>query len=123
MTRMENFISGVKTVLARQQTEMIIQGYPGCEFQIREVLAETIGEQKAEFFFDKVCTFANVILYHHLRAEMQFLEYFFAEPDAEFFKSLGLNCIRIAVNYRHFEGTFPSVHGISWPRYLTLCFR
>lgn len=34
---------------------------------------------------------------------MQFLENFFAEPDAAFFKSLGLNCIRIAVNYRHFE--------------------
>ena len=33
----------------------------------------------------------------------QFLEHFFAEPDAAFFKSLGLNCIRIAINYRHFE--------------------
>lgn len=34
----------------------------------------------------------------------QYLEHFFAEPDAVYFKSLGLNCIRIAVNYRHFEG-------------------
>ena len=33
----------------------------------------------------------------------KFLEYFFGEKDAEFFKSLGLNCIRIAINYRHFE--------------------
>ena len=33
----------------------------------------------------------------------QFLEHFFAEPDAAFFKSLGLNCIRIAISYRHFE--------------------
>ncbi|KIJ19431.1 glycoside hydrolase family 5 protein [Paxillus involutus ATCC 200175] len=41
--------------------------------------------QISDFFFDK------------------FLEYFFAEPDAAFFKSLGLNCVRIAVNYRHFE--------------------
>ncbi|KAF9484634.1 glycoside hydrolase family 5 protein [Pholiota conissans] len=65
--------------------ENFISGYPGCEFQIREALSEAIGERKAEFFFDK------------------FLEYFFAEPDAIFFKSLGLNCIRIAVNYRHFE--------------------
>ncbi|KDR73666.1 hypothetical protein GALMADRAFT_626014 [Galerina marginata CBS 339.88] len=65
--------------------ENFISGYPGCEFQIREALAEVLGEQKAEFFFDK------------------FLEYFFAEPDAAFFKSLGLNCIRIAVNYHHFE--------------------
>ncbi|KAF8197542.1 glycoside hydrolase family 5 protein [Pholiota molesta] len=65
--------------------ENFISGYPGCEFQVREALAEAIGEQKAEFFFDR------------------FLEHFFAEPDAQFFKSLGLNCIRIAVNYRHFE--------------------
>lgn len=36
--RMENFISG----------------YPGCEFQIREALADVLGESKASFFFDKV---------------------------------------------------------------------
>ena len=35
---------------------------------------------------------------------MQFLEHFFGEPDATFFASLGLNCIRIAISYRHFEG-------------------
>jgi hypothetical protein len=28
---------------------------------------------------------------------------FFTEADAKFFASLGLNCIRIAFNYRHFE--------------------
>jgi len=65
--------------------ENFITGYPGCEFQIRDALAEVLGKQKSEFFFDK------------------FLEHFFAEPDAAFFKSLGLNCIRIAINYRHFE--------------------
>ncbi|EIW77768.1 glycoside hydrolase family 5 protein [Coniophora puteana RWD-64-598 SS2] len=65
--------------------ENFITGYPGCEFQIRDALAETIGKEKSEYFFDK------------------FLEYFFAEDDAKFFKSLGLNCIRIAVSYRHFE--------------------
>jgi hypothetical protein len=36
---------------------------------------------------------------------VQFLEHFFGEKDAIFFKSLGLNCIRIAVGYRHFDGT------------------
>lgn len=36
---------------------------------------------------------------------MQFLEYFFQDEDAAFFKSLGLNCIRLPFNYRHFEGT------------------
>jgi len=65
--------------------ENFISGYPGCEFQIREKLAEVIGSEKSEFFFDK------------------FLEYFFQDDDAKFFKSLGLNCIRIAINYRHFE--------------------
>ncbi|KNZ82311.1 putative glucan 1,3-beta-glucosidase A [Termitomyces sp. J132] len=65
--------------------ENFITGFPGCEFQIREALSEVLGNAKAEFFFDK------------------YLEHFFAEEDAEFFKSLGLNCIRIAVNYHHFE--------------------
>ncbi|KAF8163637.1 glycoside hydrolase superfamily [Crassisporium funariophilum] len=65
--------------------ENFITGYPGCEYQMREALAEVLGEQKADFFHDR------------------FLQHFFAEPDAVFFKSLGLNCVRIAVNYRHFE--------------------
>ncbi|TDL17107.1 glycoside hydrolase family 5 protein [Rickenella mellea] len=33
----------------------------------------------------------------------KFLEYFFQDDDVKFFKSLGLNCIRIPFNYRHFE--------------------
>lgn len=65
--------------------ENFISGYPGCEFQIRAALAEVVGPIKSEFFFDK------------------FLEYFFQEEDAKFFKSLGLNCIRLPFNYRHFE--------------------
>ncbi|KAI0052171.1 glycoside hydrolase family 5 protein [Auriscalpium vulgare] len=65
--------------------ENFISGFPGCEFQIREALSEVLGEEKSEFFFDK------------------FLEYFFTDADAAFFHSLSLNCIRIAINYRHFE--------------------
>ncbi|KAJ6585147.1 glycoside hydrolase [Mycena capillaripes] len=65
--------------------ENFISGYPGCEFQIRHALGEAIGQKKSEFFFDK------------------FLEYFFMESDAKFFSSLGLNCIRVPFNYRHFE--------------------
>ncbi|KAF6763737.1 endoglucanase family 5 glycoside hydrolase [Ephemerocybe angulata] len=60
-------------------------GLGGWMWYIREALEETIGKEKAEFFFDK------------------YLEHFFADPDAEFFRSLGLNCIRIAVTYRSFE--------------------
>ncbi|KAF9053006.1 glycoside hydrolase family 5 protein [Panaeolus papilionaceus] len=65
--------------------ENFISGFPGCEYQVREALEEVIGKEKSEFFFDR------------------FLEHFFGDKDAEFFKSLGLNCIRIAVGYRHFE--------------------
>ncbi|EGN99998.1 glycoside hydrolase family 5 protein [Serpula lacrymans var. lacrymans S7.3] len=65
--------------------ENFISGYPGCEFQIREALAEVVGTSKSEFFFDK------------------FLQYFFEDKDAAFFKSSGLNCIRLPFNYRHFE--------------------
>ncbi|KZT00001.1 glycoside hydrolase family 5 protein [Laetiporus sulphureus 93-53] len=63
----------------------IVAGYPGCEFQIRAALADVIGKEKSEFFYDK------------------FLEYFFQDADAAFFKSLELNCIRIPFNYKHFE--------------------
>ncbi|KAJ7486029.1 glycoside hydrolase [Mycena galericulata] len=65
--------------------ENFISGYPGCEFQIRQALSDAIGQEKSEFFFDK------------------FLEYFFLDSDAKFFSSLGLNCIRLPFNYRHFE--------------------
>ncbi|KAF8587348.1 glycoside hydrolase family 5 protein [Ramaria rubella] len=65
--------------------ENFITGYPGREFQVREALVRVLGDAKAAFFFDK------------------FLEYFFTEADAIFFKSLGLNCIRLPFNYRHFE--------------------
>jgi len=65
--------------------ENFITGYPGHEFQHRAAMLEVLGKEKQEFFFDK------------------FLEYFFQEADAKFFASLGLNCIRIPFNYRHFE--------------------
>ena len=65
--------------------ENFITGYPGHESQHRAAMLEVLGKEKQEFFFDK------------------FLEYFFTEDDAKFFASLGLNCIRLPFNYRHFE--------------------
>ncbi|KAK8844078.1 hypothetical protein IAR55_006872 [Kwoniella newhampshirensis] len=65
--------------------ENFITGYAGHEHQVRAALQEVLGTKKYDFFFDK------------------FLEYFFGEEDAKFFASLGLNCIRIPVNYHHFE--------------------
>lgn len=43
---------------------------------MRKAVKKVLGQEKYDFFFDK------------------FLEYFFTEKDAEFFASLGLNCIR-----------------------------
>ncbi|RDW80490.1 glycoside hydrolase family 5 protein [Coleophoma crateriformis] len=65
--------------------ENFITGYPGHEAQHRAAMLEVLGQEKYEFFFDK------------------FLQYFFTEADAKFFASLGLNCIRLPFNYRHFE--------------------
>lgn len=65
--------------------ENFITGYPGHEYQVREGLEAVLGKEKADFYWDK------------------FLEYFFTEEDAKFFASLGLNAIRLPINYRHFE--------------------
>ncbi|ORX40964.1 glycoside hydrolase superfamily [Kockovaella imperatae] len=65
--------------------ENFITGYPGHEFQVRAALKKVLGEEKYDFFFDK------------------FLEYFFTEEDAKLYAELGLNCLRLPVNYRHFE--------------------
>lgn len=65
--------------------ENFITGIPGCEHQHRAAMLHCLGKEKYEYFFNK------------------FLEYFFTESDAAFFASLGLNCIRVPFNYRHFE--------------------
>ncbi|WRT69321.1 uncharacterized protein IL334_006305 [Kwoniella shivajii] len=65
--------------------ENFITGYTGHEHQVRAALKDVLGDEKYEYFFEK------------------FLEYFFGEDDAKFFASLGMNCIRIPVNYHHFE--------------------
>lgn len=65
--------------------ENFITGYPGHESQHRAAMRKVLGTQKYEFFFDK------------------WLENFFTDADAKFFASLGLNCLRIPFNYRHFE--------------------
>lgn len=64
--------------------ENFITGYSGHEFEHRAQLAEVLGKEDAQFYFDR--------LIHH----------FFTDEDAAFYASLGLNCIRIPFNYRHF---------------------
>jgi endoglucanase len=65
--------------------ENFITGYPANEEAQREAVREVLGQEKYELFFDR------------------FLEHFFTEGDAQFIRSLGLNLLRLPVNYRHFE--------------------
>lgn len=64
--------------------ENFITGYPGHETEHKQVLKSVIGQEKLDYFFKK------------------FYEYFWTELDAKFFKLVGLNCLRIPFNYRHF---------------------
>ncbi|MGP4015844.1 hypothetical protein [Saccharopolyspora sp. 5N708] len=65
--------------------ENFITGYPGPERLRRAALRSALGEQAYQRFF------------------AEFLRGFFAEADAAHLASLGLNSVRIPVNYRHFE--------------------
>ncbi|KAI3543271.1 glucan 1,3-beta-glucosidase [Colletotrichum abscissum] len=65
--------------------ENFITGYAGHEHEHRAALEEVLGKEKADFFFNR--------LIHH----------FFTEADAALYAQLGLNCLRIPFNYRHFQ--------------------
>jgi endoglucanase len=65
--------------------ENFITGYPANEEAQREAVRAVLGEERYEVFFDR------------------FLEHFFTEDDARLISSLGLNLLRLPVNYRHFE--------------------
>ncbi|KAF5509888.1 Beta-xylosidase [Colletotrichum fructicola] len=72
--------------------ENFITGYTGHEHEHREALTEVLGKEKADFFFSRL------------------LHYYFTEADAALFASLGLNCLRVPFNYRHFmDDDNPSV--------------
>ena len=65
--------------------ENFITGYPANEEAQREAVREVLGQERCELFFER------------------FLEHFFTEEDARFIRSLGLNLLRLSINYRHFE--------------------
>ncbi|GJC89755.1 beta-xylosidase [Colletotrichum liriopes] len=72
--------------------ENFITGYAGHEHEHQAALTEVLGKEKADFFFSR--------LIHH----------FFTEADAALYASIGLNCLRIPFNYRHFmDDDNPSV--------------
>ncbi|NED94297.1 glycoside hydrolase family 5 protein [Phytoactinopolyspora alkaliphila] len=65
--------------------ENFITGYPGTESQVRAAMKTALGEDGYRRFFDR------------------FLRDFFTDDDAALLASLGLNCLRVPFNYRHFE--------------------
>ena len=65
--------------------ENFIDGYPANEEAMREGLMGVMGEKKYNLFFST------------------FLKSYFTEPDAEYIQSMGLNLIRIPINYHLFE--------------------
>src|SRR5690606_7645655 len=65
--------------------ENFITGYPGNEEAIRRHLRRAMGREAYEAFFEA------------------YEQAFFDRPDAEFIASLGMNSVRVPVNYRQFE--------------------
>src|SRR5476651_2724231 len=65
--------------------ENFITGFPGNEAAQRSAIADVLGKERAQFFFER------------------FLNYFITEDDIRFIKSWGASVIRIPFNYRHFE--------------------
>ncbi len=65
--------------------ENFIDGYTANEEAMREGLKKAMGQKKYDLYFDN------------------FLKSYFTEPDAAYIQGLGLNLIRIPINYRLFE--------------------
>ncbi len=65
--------------------ENFINGYPGDESGVRAAMAQELGTQKAEFFFNRL------------------LDHFLNEADFRFMKAQGSTVVRLPLNYRHFE--------------------
>ncbi len=65
--------------------ENFIDGYTGNEETMREGLKSVLGEKKYNLYFNT------------------FLKSYFTEPDAAYIESLGLNLVRIPINYHLFE--------------------
>src|SRR5438874_8474237 len=65
--------------------ENFITGYPATEQAQREAIRRVLGDELGAQFFDR------------------FLQSFFTAADADFIRSLGLNLLRLPINYRHFE--------------------
>ena len=65
--------------------ENFITGYPATEEEMRAAVARVLGRERAADFFETL------------------LDRFFAEEDARLLAELGVNCVRLPINYRRFE--------------------
>jgi endoglucanase len=65
--------------------ENFITGYPANESAMREAVGRVLGADRAERFFDRL------------------LDHLFGDADAAFLAELGVNCLRLPINQRHFE--------------------
>lgn len=65
--------------------ENFITGYPHTETVMRRAVHAVLGRRRYDLFFDRLLTA------------------FFGAADADFLSQLGLNCVRLPVNYRHLE--------------------
>ncbi len=65
--------------------ENFLTGYPATELLHRSALLRALGPERYALFFDR------------------FTAAFFADEDAAFLTSLGMNHVRVPLNYRHFE--------------------
>src|ERR671926_54181 len=65
--------------------ENFLTGFPGTESSHREAMLRALGRERYELYFDR------------------FMAAFFSDDDARYLASLGMNHVRIPINYRHFE--------------------
>ncbi|NDL68405.1 glycoside hydrolase family 5 protein [Anaerotalea alkaliphila] len=65
--------------------ENFINGYPGTETNLRVLMRQGLGEELGNFFFEEM------------------LDRFLDEEDYRFIAGSGANCVRLDLNYRHFE--------------------
>src|SRR5262245_50403369 len=65
--------------------ENFITGYSGNETMMRAAVRKVLGDEAYQLFFERLLTA------------------FYGDADAAFLAELGLNCVRIPVNYRHLE--------------------
>lgn len=65
--------------------ENFITGFPANEAMMRRAMADAVGSDRAAMFFERL------------------LSVFFTEDDARLLAGLGLNLLRLPVNYRHLE--------------------